>query len=100
VRFTLDHYISAPELNGLLEKVNSNSLLLTGFTAADCVAATAMEAVNLGYQCHVVEDCTVTFQIIGPGGKTFSSSEVHELTMASLHNSLSRIVNSSEISIL
>ena len=81
----------------VLEQLECTSVAVIGFTGADCVAATATQGISLGFDVHVIEDATVTFGIAGPDGKQYSCTEVHELTMATLHAGNSHILATKDL---
>lgn len=70
-----------------------NSIVLTGFTASECVDATAKQASDLGFKNYVVGDATATFQLPGDTEKKYSSSDIHSFTMARLNKIFADVIH-------
>lgn len=84
-----------------LEKVLNthevDHLILTGFTANECIDATARDAAGLGFSSYVVSDATATFDLRDPSGKLLKAERVHQLTLANIHALYAKVVATSEI---
>ncbi len=75
-----------------LAAANVDALILTGFTASECIDATAKAAADLGFRVYVVGDATATFDLTGPGGQIYKASRVQEMTLAGLHATFAGIL--------
>jgi nicotinamidase-related amidase len=73
------------QLNEILESLAIESLILVGFTANDCIDATAKNSSELGFNTFVVGDATATFDIAAHDGKLYKAEKIHNLTLANLH---------------
>jgi len=75
----------------LLKELNRRSVesvVLTGFTANECIDATARQSAEFGFQTIVVGDATASFDIQGHDGKLYRADLVHKLTLAILHGTV------------
>lgn len=88
---------SGTRLEAELRARGIETLLLTGFTANECVDATAKQAADLGFAVIVVADATAMFDIIGPDGTTYPAAMTQELLLASLHASCARVVETNAV---
>ncbi len=77
-----------------LSKNEISSIVLTGFTASECVDATAKQASDLGFKNYVVSDATATFQMPGDLEKKYTSNDIHSFTMARLNKIFAEVVSS------
>lgn len=82
------------ELRKNLESAGTETLILTGFTANDCIDATAKEAAELGFNVYVAGDATAMFDLRDLDGKLIPAERVHRLTMANLNALCAKVVTS------
>ncbi len=68
-----------------IHTLKAPSIVLTGFTAGECIDATARQASDLDIPTFVIADATATFDLVGPTGKVHKAEKVHRATMAHLH---------------
>lgn len=84
-----------------LEKVLTNAsldpLVITGFTANECIDATARQSSELGFTTYVVGDATATFDFNGPDGKLIKADRIHRLTLANLGALYAKVVETQEL---
>jgi nicotinamidase-related amidase len=80
-----------------LQKRNTETLIITGFTANECIDATAKQASDLGFTAYVVADATATFDLSGPDGQVHKAERVHQLVLASLHGFFATVIETSEL---
>ena len=85
------------DLQQFLENGNITSLVITGFVTNNSVEATARNAGDLGFNTIVVSDAIACFDKIGLKGTTYSSSAVHELSLANLKDEYATINTTAEI---
>ncbi|MGE0174489.1 MAG: cysteine hydrolase family protein [Oligoflexales bacterium] len=84
----------------LLQELNSRgieTIVLTGFTANECIDATARQASELGFATFVVGDASASFDVFGPDGKLYRAERIHKLTLANLHALFAKVVLSEDI---
>jgi nicotinamidase-related amidase len=62
-----------------------DAVVITGFTANECIDASAKQACDLGLATYVVGDATAMFDVPGPGGSFHKADRVHRLVLANLH---------------
>ncbi len=51
-------------------------------------------ASNLGFEVYMPKDGIAAFEITGPDGKRYSAEEVHNASLATLHNEFATITDS------
>lgn len=88
---------SGTALEATLEERGLARLVLVGFTANECIDATARDASERGFETVVVGDATATFDLIGPDGRRIRAERVHELTLANLHALYAPVVKTAEL---
>lgn len=79
----------------LLDELNARSIenvVITGFTANECLDATARHASEFGFKTYVVSDASASFDITGHDGKLYRADRVHKLTLANLHALCANVV--------
>lgn len=84
-------------LADLLEEKKSDTVVVAGFTARDCIDATARQAGDLGFRTIVVSDSSASFDFHGPDGELFQAERIHKLVMANLHALYAEVVTTNEI---
>lgn len=97
VEKTKSSAFSNPLLEEVLNKENSMNIILVGFTANECIDATARDAVSLGFQTYVVGDATATFDIRDPAGKLVKAERLHKLTLANINALYASVVKTSDV---
>ena len=85
------------DLEEHLRQNGYTTLVIVGLTTPHCVSTTARMAGNLGFQTYVVEDATAAFEVTGPHGKHYTAEEVHELSLATIHNEFAEVVDTETI---
>ena len=68
------------------------TVILAGFTANECIDATARQANEFGFSTIVLGDATATFDFFGHDGKIYKADRVHKLILANLHALCSEIM--------
>jgi len=58
-RYAFDAFIGS-DLENILRENNVKNLFLCGFTTDQCVAKTMRTAIEKGFHCYLVSDCTAT----------------------------------------
>ena len=80
-----------------LRKEEYDTLVIVGLTTPHCISTTARMAGNLGFQTFVVADAVAAFELTGPHGKHYSAQEVHELSLATIHDEFAGIVDTAGV---
>ena len=75
-----------------LQERGIDTLVLTGFTANECIDSTARHAVDLGFNTFVVGDATAMFDLVGPDGEILPAAKTQETLLASLHAGFARVL--------
>lgn len=79
-----------------LDKFGSTQTVIAGFTAHECVDATAKNAISLGFEVFIVSDGIAQFDLTGPSGKVFSAADVHEIVLSGL-GQVAKVVQTREL---
>lgn len=95
VEKTKSSAFSHTNLEALLK--GSTSVVLAGFTANECIDASARDAASLGFEVHVVGDASATFDLRDPSGKLIKAERVHKLTLANLNAFYAQVLNTDEV---
>lgn len=81
----------------LLNQKNASDIYLTGFTANECIDASAREAAALGFSTFVVGDATASFDIRDVNGKLMKADRIHRLTLANINALYAKVLNTNEL---
>lgn len=81
-------------LEEVLRKQGIEALVIAGLTTPHCVSTTARMAANLGFQVYMPKDGIAAFELTGPDGKRYSAEEVHNISLATLHEEFATITES------
>lgn len=84
-------------LENELKKNEPSHLILVGFTANECIDATARDAASLGFSAVVVSDATAMFDMKAPDGKLIKADRLHRLTLANLNAFYAKVLNTSQL---
>jgi nicotinamidase-related amidase len=68
-----------------------------GYTANECIDATARDSTKLGYTTYVVSDATAMFDLRAPDGKLLKADRLHRLTMANLNAFYAKVIQCSDL---
>lgn len=71
-------------LESYLKGIDAAQVVLCGFTANECIDATARDAAALGFSTCVVGDATAMFDMRSPDGKLLKAERLHRLTLANI----------------
>lgn len=80
-----------------LSKENLDPLIITGFTANECIDATAREASELGFCPYVVGDATASFDFIGLDGRLEKADRIHRLVLANLNALFAKVIQTQDL---
>lgn len=80
-----------------LKTFDPSQLILTGFTANECIDATARDSSSLGFSTFVVGDSTAMFDMKAPDGKLLKAERLHRLTMANLNAFYAKVLQTSDV---
>ncbi len=71
-------------LEEVLRDHGLSTLVLTGFTANDCIEATARDSSERGFSTYVAGDCTAMFDFVAPDKRIHGAEKMHELILANI----------------
>lgn len=80
-----------------LSGIEVESLFFVGFTANECIDASAKDAAALGLTSYVVGDATAVFDMRGYDGKLIKAERLHKLTLANINAYSSRVIQTSDV---
>jgi nicotinamidase-related amidase len=84
-------------LSEFLTKESASCLVLAGFTASECIDATAKDSAALGISTFVVGDATATFDQRDLSGKFIKADRIHRLTLTHINAFYAKVLKTSEV---
>lgn len=84
-------------LENILRENGHTTLVIVGVITNNSVEATVRMAGNLGFQTYLISDGTFTFDRVDWSGHHRSAEEVHDMSLANLHNEYCTVINTSEV---
>lgn len=84
-------------LEAILNKESCSSILLVGFTANECIDATARDAAAMEFETFVVGDGTATFDLRDQSGKLVKADRIHRLTLLNINAFHAKVINTNEV---
>lgn len=88
---------SNTNLEAVLGSVSCTELIFVGFTANECIDATARDAAALGFTAFVASDATATFDLRDSNGKLVKADRIHKLTLLNINAFSAKVLSTSEI---
>jgi nicotinamidase-related amidase len=85
------------DLENKLKALEPENIILVGFTANECIDATAKDAAHLGFPTYVVGDATAMFDMHTPEGKLIKAERLHKLTLANINALHAPVINTADI---
>ena len=85
------------ELDAILTKMRVKRLVLTGVVIHNSMDATVRAGKALGYSIVLPSDATTAVPVVGPHGKSWDATTVHELTLAILGDEYADVMSSHEV---
>lgn len=84
-------------LEKTLREQGVNTVVMVGLTTPHCVSTSARMAGNLGFEVYLVSDAIAAYEITGPDGTKYPASEIHRISLATLHDEFATVVDSKMI---
>jgi nicotinamidase-related amidase len=84
-------------LEDQLRQFEPEEIVLVGFTANECIDATARDASSLGFTSYVVGDATAMFDVRDPMGKLMKAERIHKLTLANINAFYAKVIQASDL---
>lgn len=84
-------------LMAILNKESASHIVLVGFTASECIDATARDAAAMDFDTFVVGDGTATFDLRDQSGKLIKADRIHRLTLININAFYAKVINTSDI---
>jgi nicotinamidase-related amidase len=85
------------DLQQQLEVRGITNIIIVGLITNHCVSTTTRMAANLGFTNIVVSDATATFDRVSYDGRRFTAAEIHDVSLANLHNEFATILNTASV---
>jgi nicotinamidase-related amidase len=85
------------ELDAVLKALQVKRLVLTGVVIHNSMDATVRAGKALGYAFVLPSDATTAVPVVGPHGKTWDATTVHELTLAILGGEYAEVMSSVDL---
>lgn len=80
-------------LDEVLNQASCSKIVLVGFTANECIDATAQDASARGYTTFVVSDATATFDMRDTSGKLVKAERIHKLVLLNLNAFHAKVID-------
>lgn len=84
-------------LAAILNKESASNMVLVGFTASECIDATAKDAAAMGFNAFVVGDGTATFDLRDQTGKLIKADRIHRLVLININAFYAKVVNTNDV---
>jgi nicotinamidase-related amidase len=85
------------DLEARLREQGIDSVVIVGLITNHCVETTARMAGNLGFDTHVVEDATATFDRVGHDGTHYPAETIHAMSLSNLNDEFATIVKTGQL---
>lgn len=87
-------------LKRFLDRKGYDSIIIIGLTTNHSVSMTAQTAEDHGYNAYVVSDATAAFGCTSFDGNEYSADEIHNLSLASMHDEFATIFTTEQVEVL
>lgn len=84
-------------LENHLNSIEADNIILVGFTANECIDATARDAALLNFTSFVVGDATAMFDLRDPNGKLIKAERIHKLTLANINALYAKVIQTADL---
>lgn len=84
-------------LEAILNEGSVTNIVLVGFTANECIDATARDASAMGFDTFVVGDGTATFDLRDQSGKLIKADRIHRLTLTNINAFYAKVINTNDV---
>jgi nicotinamidase-related amidase len=85
------------DLEAKLKQMEPENIVLVGFTANECIDATARDASSLGFDTYVVGDATAMFDVRDTDGKLLKAERVQRLTLANINALYAKVIHTADV---
>ena len=85
------------DLEPMLIREGVRTLVIAGATTNHCVETTARMAGNFGFRVILARDSCWTFDREGPDGETHRAEDIHQMSLANLHEEFAEIATAAAI---
>lgn len=85
------------QLDAVLKELQAEHFVLTGVVIHNSMDATVRAGKALGYRITLPSDATTAVPVIGPQGKSWDATTVHELTLAILGGEYAEVISAEEV---
>lgn len=84
-------------LENQLKQIEPEEILMVGFTANECIDATARDSAALGFTSFVIGDATAMFDVRDPMGKLMKAERIHKLTLANINAFYAKVLRTVDV---
>jgi len=85
------------QLENSLHQRGTRTVVIVGLTTPHCVSTSARMAADLGFEVYLAGDAIAAFETAGPDGKRHSAEEIHQVSLATLHEEFATVVDSTRL---
>lgn len=94
---TVNSAFIGTDLEDIVRANELNTVVITGLTTPHCVSTTTRMSGNLGFKTYLVSDAIAAFELYDHNGKHYSAEEVHDVSLATLHEEFATILSTEQL---
>lgn len=88
---------SETNLESILTLESCSNVVIVGFTANECIDATARDFSAKGFLAYVVGDATASFDLRDTSGKLVKAERIHKLTLTNINAFYAQVVDTIQV---
>ena len=85
------------DLKSILDKSNTEVLIIAGMTTNHCISTTVRMSGNLGFETYLISDSTACYNTKGINGEMIDCEVIYQAALASLNDEFGSVIDSLEL---